>query len=97
MDTDYNSGIIRASSPASSISSTHPTDQTSESDDEAVCSQLEFESKWEDKMGLGKKRAGEEQAERDPLLVRPTTPNGERGQCLSLVLEPTVLSDTLNF
>ncbi|KAF5380646.1 hypothetical protein D9757_007028 [Collybiopsis confluens] len=69
---EYSTAVeLRSPSPASSVGSIHPDDQTSQSDSEEMLSQPRFEQKWENLIGLGQTTQRETEAINDPLLPRP--------------------------
>lgn len=65
--TDYDSPVLRPPSPASSIGTTYPQDQTSFSDSD-ILTEAEFQRKWENKIGLGHPTKEEDAAE-EPVLL----------------------------
>jgi hypothetical protein len=71
--TEYAPPVLRAPSPTTSVGTAYPEDQTSFSDCEHQLSQAAFEKKWEECLGLGKPRRGEDFANISPLIPRPPT------------------------
>lgn len=61
----YAPPVLRAPSPASSLGTVYPLDATSLSDEETEISQVAFESKWEDKLRLGREFVREWKGEVD--------------------------------
>ncbi|KAF4619517.1 hypothetical protein D9613_005567 [Agrocybe pediades] len=64
----------RPPSPASSVGTAYPADQTSLSDSESFIEQSAFESKQERIIGLGKQREEEMQRESEVLVLVPDRP-----------------------
>ncbi|KAJ7643833.1 hypothetical protein FB45DRAFT_896185 [Roridomyces roridus] len=65
--------VIRSPSPASSVGSVYPPDQTSFSDSETMLDKRAFERKMDVKLDLRRAMKEEEEADVDPLLPRPET------------------------
>lgn len=74
---EYAPPVLRAPSPASSVGTSYGADQTSFSDSEHQLSQVAFERKWEDRIGLGNPSIEEETANLGPLLERPVAGSPE--------------------
>ncbi|KAG6848666.1 hypothetical protein H0H93_015037 [Arthromyces matolae] len=68
--TEYATPVIRSASPASTIGTIYPEDQTSFSDSEEAMSQSVFESKCIARIGLDIPRPEEMEADNDPILPR---------------------------
>ena len=79
--TEYDTPVLRAASPASSVGTVYGPDQTALSDTEEQLPQLAFERKWEERLGLGMPTPEELIASESPLLSLPNGPVEERGKC----------------
>jgi hypothetical protein len=78
--SEYASPIVRSPSPASSVGTTYGPDQTSFSDSESEISQLAFEQKCQERIGLGLPTPEEVQASESPLLAVSSNPGEEMGE-----------------
>lgn len=81
---EYAPPVLRIPSPTSSVGTTYGPDQTSFSDTEL--SQPAFENKWLAKLNLNKPRKEEEEADEDPLILRPKSKEEESGSYLFFTL-----------
>ena len=81
---EYAPPVLRVPSPTSSVGTTYGPDQTSFSDTEL--SQPAFENKWLAKLNLNKPRKEEEEADEDPLILRPKSKEEESGSYLFFTL-----------
>ncbi|KAJ4482404.1 hypothetical protein J3R30DRAFT_3260065, partial [Lentinula aciculospora] len=84
---EYAPPDVRSPSPTSSVGSRHPEDQTSLSDSEGMLSQPQFEQKWDNKIGLGQPSHRELDAQRDPLIPRPTPGSKEEKLAYEEILQ----------
>jgi len=70
----YAPPAYRPASPASSVGTAYPPDQTSLSDTESFIAQNAFEHKQEMLIGLGRQRDDEKNNEKEVLILVPETP-----------------------
>ena len=97
--TEYADPVLRPPSPASSVGTAYPPDQTSFSDSEFQLSGSAFDRKCLDRIGLHLPRQDERDAEKDPLITvqgpggrtywvgeTPLDPTAAKSSCILRVL-----------